>query len=302
MSIVKSFDVGNGDMFYIKHNSDNFTVIDCYLDDNNKDRIISEIQEQSREKRVHRFISTHPDKDHIHGIEHLKEQWGIPNFYCVKNEATKSESTKSFKTYCDLRDSKERAYYIEKGCRRKWMNEGDEQRGSSGISILWPQTSNQHFIKVQQEAKRGNSPNNLSPIIRYRVKNGVSFIWLGDLETPFMEKISSELELRKTNILFAPHHGRDSGKIPKELLEQINPDIIVIGCAPCEHLDYYPDYLTITQNSAGDITFNCEDGRVDISCSNKGYLDILYEKAQHHGIGATLIPNRVAPNYCRFLI
>ncbi|CAM4346215.1 hypothetical protein COEX109129_19890 [Corallococcus exiguus] len=31
MSIIKSFSVGNGDMFYIKHNSDNFTIIDCNL-------------------------------------------------------------------------------------------------------------------------------------------------------------------------------------------------------------------------------------------------------------------------------
>ena len=29
MSIVKSFSVGNGDMFYINHGSDNFTIIDC---------------------------------------------------------------------------------------------------------------------------------------------------------------------------------------------------------------------------------------------------------------------------------
>lgn len=29
MSVVKSFSVGEGDMFYIDHNSDNFTTIDC---------------------------------------------------------------------------------------------------------------------------------------------------------------------------------------------------------------------------------------------------------------------------------
>ncbi len=29
MSIVKSFSVGDGDMFYIEHNSDSFTIIDC---------------------------------------------------------------------------------------------------------------------------------------------------------------------------------------------------------------------------------------------------------------------------------
>ena len=37
MSIVKSFSVGYGDMFYIKHGSENFTVIDCYIDDENED-------------------------------------------------------------------------------------------------------------------------------------------------------------------------------------------------------------------------------------------------------------------------
>ena len=36
MSTIKSFSVGYGDMFFINHGSDNFTIIDCYLDDENK--------------------------------------------------------------------------------------------------------------------------------------------------------------------------------------------------------------------------------------------------------------------------
>lgn len=43
MSIIKSFSVGNGDMFYIKHNSDNFSIIDCCLTDDNKEDIVNEI-------------------------------------------------------------------------------------------------------------------------------------------------------------------------------------------------------------------------------------------------------------------
>lgn len=35
MSIIKSFSVGNGDTFYIKHGNDSFTVIDCCLDESN---------------------------------------------------------------------------------------------------------------------------------------------------------------------------------------------------------------------------------------------------------------------------
>ena len=41
MSVIKSFSVSDingeqGDMFYIKHDSSNFTIIDCCLDDNDK--------------------------------------------------------------------------------------------------------------------------------------------------------------------------------------------------------------------------------------------------------------------------
>ena len=43
MSIIKSFSVGEGDMFYIKHNSSNFSIIDCCLDDDNKEEIVYEI-------------------------------------------------------------------------------------------------------------------------------------------------------------------------------------------------------------------------------------------------------------------
>lgn len=40
MSIIKSFSVGNGDTFYIKHGNDSFTVIDCCLDESNIDEAV----------------------------------------------------------------------------------------------------------------------------------------------------------------------------------------------------------------------------------------------------------------------
>ena len=63
MSIVKSFSVGDGDMFYIDHNSDNFTTIDCcYSDDENKETNFEEMKEIADKKGITRFISTHPTK------------------------------------------------------------------------------------------------------------------------------------------------------------------------------------------------------------------------------------------------
>ena len=49
-------------------------------------------------------------------------------------------------------------------------------------------------------------------------------------------------------------------------LEQMNPKLIIIGEAPSIHLNYYVSYDTITQNSAGDITLDCEPGQTHRLC------------------------------------
>ena len=89
MSKIKSFSVDTGDMFYINHNSSNFTVIDCNLQDERKKEIMDEVCAEAKNKDITRFISTHPDEDHIHGIEYFDKRLPIINFYCVKNKVCK---------------------------------------------------------------------------------------------------------------------------------------------------------------------------------------------------------------------
>jgi len=217
MSIIKSFSVGNGDMFYINHNSDNFTIIDCcYNTKKNKEKNFNEIKEKSFTKGITRFISTHPDEDHIRGLKYLTEIMEIVNFYVVENKAIKcDEETENFKKYCKLRDNKKKVFYIYKNCERYWMNKTNE--------------------------------------------------------TDFLKKIKDDIDWKKIDILFAPHHGRYSGRIPEEILKKLKPKVIVIGEAPSENLNYYKNYNTITQNSAGDITFECLGLIVNVYVSNEGY-------------------------------
>ena len=292
MSIIKSISVGNGDMFYIKHGSSNFTIIDCNMDDTNKQKITDEIISESNNKDITRFISTHPDEDHIHGLKYLDDKIGILNFYCVKNEATKSDETDDFKKYCELRDSDKKAFYIYEGCSRCWMKQNDEEKkyGSSGINILWPITDNEDYKAELLNAKEGKSPNNISPIIKYSLSNGVTVLWFGDLENSFMEKIKDTVELPEADIIFAPHHGRSSGKIPKEWMESISPKIVIIGEAPSEKINYLSNYNTITQNTAGDIILDCESGIVDIYVSNENYsVKFLKNNKKSNAYGATYI-------------
>ena len=275
MSIIKSFAVGNGDMFFIDHGSDNFTMIDCCLNSDNAVRILTEIEARRTKKSIARFISTHPDEDHVRGLEYLEKVIGIENFYCVKNAATKDIETDSFNKYCELRDDPKKAFYIYKGCSRKWLNTNDDERGSSGISILWPDVNNADFKAELEEVKEGFSPNNISAVIKYSLNDGATLVWMGDLETYFMEAVEEDLVLPSVDILFAPHHGRDSGKIPASMLQKMTPKIIVVGEAPSQHLHYYPGYNTITQNRAGDIVVSCEGSKVHIFTSEEYQVDFL---------------------------
>lgn len=251
MALVKSFSVGNGDMYYIRHNSSNFTIIDCCLSATNRETIINEIFAQSRDKDITRFISTHPDDDHFRGIECLDRALNLNNFYCSPNNARKFQVTPSFVHYCKMRDNLQIRYFVQRGCRRESLNLGDNP---AGIEILWPDRDNLNFINAQIQAFNGTAFNNLSLVARYATDNA-SFMWIGDLETDFMEAIQHDINLCPTDIVFAPHHGRQTGKLPRSWLERLQAKVIIIGEARTRHLNYYTGYNKITQNRAGDITF-----------------------------------------------
>ncbi|MCY4384884.1 MAG: hypothetical protein OXE44_17260 [Nitrospinae bacterium] len=279
MSIVHSYAVGDGDMFSIRHNSDNCTIIDCSISEGNENRLLKEIDKQREGKGITRFISTHPDQDHLEGLVALDDHINILNFYVVNNSATKEVETNDFKRYKKLRDG-DKAFYIFRDCKRRWMNQNDDERDSSGINIRWPITSNKHFKDALKDAGDGKSPNNISPVITYSLNNGVDMAWFGDLETDFMEEIKGEISWPNVDILFAPHHGRDSGKIPKSILEEMKPKILVVGEAPSKNLNYYRDYNTITQNSARSIYFECVANWVHIYVGSSTYkVDFLKDKA-----------------------
>ena len=286
MSRIKSLSVGNGDMFYIRHGSDNFTIIDCSLSDTNQRDIVDELNREGSGKEITRFISTHPDQDHIRGLVYLDDQLKIPNFYCVKNAATKETETSDFKRYRQVHDHSTKAFYIFKGCKRRWMNQDSDERKHAGIHVLWPDTSNQDFKDALKRAAQGESPNNISPIIKYGLNNGVTALWMGDLETDFMEAIEDKVDIPKVDLLFAPHHGRKSGRVPKAWLDGMKPKIIIVGEAPSTDLEYYQGHNTITQNTAGNIVFECEAGAVHIYVSSSGYsVDFLVNKNRPSGDG-----------------
>ncbi|MGH2705129.1 MAG: hypothetical protein ACRDJ4_08545 [Actinomycetota bacterium] len=286
MSLVKSFTCGVGDMYYIVHNSDNFTIIDCSLAYGSiGEDTIKEMKSEADRKGIVRFISTHPDQDHLRGLCDLDDELTFVNFYCVKNKATKDDPTADFERYCELRDSS-KAFYLFGGCSRRWMNESSEERGAAGLNVRWPVTSNQFYKAALASAVDGGSPNNLSCVLTYSLQEGVTMAWMGDLETTFMENVQDDIELPSVDILFAPHHGRKSGRVPDKWLSDLDPQIVVLGDCPAEHLHYYRGYSLLTQNSCGDIMFDCVEGKVHIYVGSSTYtVDFLDDEGKGNSFG-----------------
>ena len=275
MSIVYSYSFMQGDirgdMFFIKHDNDSFTVIDCNLADGREEEILNRIYEESKDKSYKRFISTHPDKDHILGLEKLADKIKLPasNFYAVNNEVQPQKDDTSLTKYLALMNDTKSAS-IKAGLKRDFLNQDNDNKGvgSSGIDFLWPDLKNPKFIKALETLKNGGKANDISPIIVFR--DGASFLWMGDMEEGMQEEYYKlhKGEIGKINVLFAPHHGRVSGQVPTEFLKELNPDIVVIGNAPAKDLEtsyeHYGSKRTITQNSAKDILFDCHDNVIDV--------------------------------------
>lgn len=268
MVTIKSFSVGNGDMFYICHENKTYTIIDCNIIEEAENKIIKEMKEVKNDNDFNRFISTHPDEDHIKGIKLLNEKIGITNFYCVDNKI-KTEDSADFKKYYELRDNSD--LKLKKDMKNSWLNQTHKGREGSNIFILWPDIDNKYYKEElgKLENNEKNSANNISPIIKYSEEEGITVLWFGDMENDFLEKIVAEVELPKSDIIFAPHHGRDTGKIPKYILDKIDPKLIVIGEANPKYLNYYKGFNTITQNKAKNIVIKSRIGKVDIYTTNE---------------------------------
>ena len=66
--------------------------------------------------------------------------------------------------------------------------------------------------------------------------------------------------------------------------------LVVIGEAPSQNINYYAGYNTITQNSAGDILFDCCRGYIDVFVSRGTYsVSFLVDEHKGDNYGMTYI-------------
>lgn len=195
---------------------------------------------------VFRYVQTHPDMDHMDGIEALFDEFSPTNFWDTAN-TKKMPSSKwlgspysesDWKFYKHLRDTNPdddpKRLTLYSGARGQHYNRGaDGSSGGDGLYVLAP---TKDLVATANEVDEDY--NRCSYVILYRTGNN-RILFGGDSHDETWDHILEHHEKSVTDIdlLIAPHHGRKSARSYK-FLDTLTPTLTFFGNARSEHLAY----------------------------------------------------------------
>lgn len=227
---------------------------------------------------IFRYIQTHPDMDHMDGLQYIANSFKIYNFWDTANTKEQSFEDNSrydendWKCYQRLRNSAEspKALYYYAGSKCKYFAEDDNGlKKDDYLQILAP---TKELIKAANDSQDWNDS---SYVVLYYIQ-GHRILFCGDAGNETWKYIIDKFKTEITNIdvLIAPHHGR-AGTLDFSFLDILNPKLTLIGNALSKHIAYnaYSKRWHLTNNQAGNVVLDIVKGQVNIYCSNKSFVD-----------------------------
>jgi len=213
---------------------------------------------------IFRFILTHPDMDHMDGLDNLFASKTIQNFWDSGVRRNRPDfgggSTYSEEDW----DCYQRILRNETEAKLVGVNSGDRfsyanqpEREHDGLYILSP---NQILVDGV-----GDDTNDASYVLLYHSAGGKILI-PGDAHNKTWEFVLENYEddVKDCSVLLAPHHGRKSG-MDYTFLNIVNPRLVLMGNSTSSKdlaYDRYRNYETITNNQAGNVV--CESGSTGV--------------------------------------
>lgn len=231
--------------------------------------------------KIFRLVVTHPDMDHMDGIDNLYREIGFSNFwdsgarraapsfegfYRYKKEDWDLYTQLINKEISDVRIGRRMA-----GDRFKFANRSEDGEGSDGLHILAPNND------LLCDPNENDDINEASYVIRYNSAGG-NMIFAGDAHDDSWEfVIKNNPNLRSNcSFLLAPHHGRHSGR-DYDFLDFLQPKLTVIGCSPSKYIDYSQWHRRgleiLTSNQAGNIVLETFHGGYSIYVENENFAE-----------------------------
>lgn len=290
MGIIHFLNVKEGDCIWVNHLSGHNTIIDISNGNNASDIEQSLLENSSgnynqknypvnpieylngyKVKEIFKFVLTHPDMDHMDGIEELFGNFEVLNFWDTNNEKKMDENSKwgnykkeDWELYQTIRksDSMPKTLQLYSGSRGLYYNQNEDGKsGADGLYILAP------TVDLVEEANKTKNYNDCSYVILYKTGNNKKVIFAGDSAEKTWDYILENYEddVADVDILIAPHHGRKSGG-NDDYLDVLNPKLTLFGNAKSEHLDYQSwnnrglDHITNNQANCVVVNTSGENG------------------------------------------
>lgn len=237
---VQFIDIGQGDSILLK-SGDQTMLVDA---GNNEygEGLVTYLTNQGITK-IDYLIGTHPDADHIGGLDIVINKLEIGKVYMPK----KQNNTKTFEDVLRA--------ISKKGLKITSPKVGASfELGSAKVTILGPITS--------YEDNNNNS-------IVLKVTHGAnSFLLMGDAELEAEEDMVAAGEDLSATVLKVGHHGSHSST-SQSLLKQVNPTYAVISCATGNSYGH-PHKETMTYLNRANVTIYRTDTQQTITMVSNG--------------------------------
>lgn len=202
---VHFINIGQGDAIYIKTPAGENIIIDA--GNRAKGHDVVKYLKKHKVKTIHYLIATHPDADHIGGLDEVINAFKVNNVYAPKV----SHTTKAYKDF--LQSVKRKKLKIK--------------TAKAGVRLpLKGKSINANFIgPVKSYAK--SDLNNWSAVLHLKY-NKNTFLFTGDAEQKAENDMIVKKYISKVDVLKVSHHGAKNATT-KNFLNKAKPKYAVIS-------------------------------------------------------------------------
>lgn len=234
-------------------------------------------------KSIFRYIQTHPDMDHMDGLDVLSKSFEIYNFWDIQNDKQQEfgENGKSgrylkkdWDCYCKLRKSKDcpkALFYLDGASNKFFCEDNNGLKNDDYLKILSPTKA---LIDAANEQEDWND---CSYVILY-VTHGFKILFCGDSDMGTLNHLIQDHkdDISNIDVLIAPHHGRDSDK-DFAFWDIMKPRLTLMGNAKSKFLAYDEwnnrGLEHFTNNQVDNVLVEFDDSAMHVSISNKSFAD-----------------------------
>ena len=200
---IHIIDVGQGDSILIQTPNNKNILVDGGTNDS--EHIVKSYLKKKKIKYIDYIIATHPDSDHIGGIDNIIKNFQVKSIYMPEQSAD-SLDYKNLLNACS-----------DKDLAINYLYKGDTLKIEDSIDLLVLSPS---FIQNE---------NNLNSIVFKLDFKYKSFLFTGDAELSNENDIINSFELEDVDFLKVGHHG-SSSSTSMIFLNETTPDVAVISC------------------------------------------------------------------------